>query len=189
MDIEEIEQDLSERLSKKRFTHTLGVVEAARALARIYGVNEEDAHIAALLHDCGKELSLQDMQLLVQDIPCDEEMFANGALLHGLAGMVLAQSRYGVTKQDVLEAIRVHTTGKPNMSELDKIIFLADYIEKNREFPGVDFIREAANKSLNEGVLAGYDMTIRHLLDKGLSIYVLTILGRNDILQHMRGGN
>lgn len=188
MHVEDIEQDLSKRLSNKRFIHTLGVVEAARSLARQYRVNEDDAQLAALLHDCGKELPLQEMQDLVKDFHCDEEMFSNGALLHGLAGMVLAQSYYGITNPNVLEAIRVHTTGKPNMSELDKIIFLADYIEKNRVFPGVDRIRYAAQQSLNEGVLAGYDMTIRYLLEQGLSIYALTILGRNDILQQMKGG-
>lgn len=188
MDIKEIETDLSNKLSKKRFIHTLGVVNSAMYLAKKYGANIEDAHLAALLHDCAKEIPLLEMRDLVADLPCDQDMLHSGALLHGLAGMVLANTQYGVTNPDILEAIRVHTTGKVNMSKLDKIIFLADYIEPNRKFPGVNDIRLAAEHSLDAGVLCGFDMTIRHLIDSGDSIYPLTILSRNDLLRHMKKG-
>lgn len=188
MDIKEIETDLSNKLSKKRFIHTLGVVNSAMYLAKKYGANIEDAHLAALLHDCAKEIPLLKMRDLVADLPCDQDMLHSGALLHGLAGMVLANTQYGVTNPDILEAIRVHTTGKENMSKLDKIIFLADYIEPNRKFPGVNDIRLAAEQSLDAGVLCGFDMTIRHLIDSGDSIYPLTILSRNDLLRHMKKG-
>jgi hydrolase, HD family len=188
VDIKEIETDLSNKLSKKRFIHTLGVVNSAMYLAKKYGANIEDAHLAALLHDCAKEIPLLEMRDLVADLPCDQDMLHSGALLHGLAGMVLANTQYGVTNPDILEAIRVHTTGKENMSKLDKIIFLADYIEPNRNFPGVNDIRLAAEQSLDAGVLCGFDMTIRHLIDSGDSIYPLTILSRNDLLRHMKKG-
>lgn len=188
MDIKEIETDLSNKLSKKRFIHTLGVVNSAMYLAKKYGANIEDAHLAALLHDCAKEIPLLEMRDLVADLPCDQDMLHSGDLLHGLAGMVLANTQYGVTNPDILEAIRVHTTGKENMSKLDKIIFLADYIEPNRKFPGVNDIRLAAEQSLDAGVLCGFDMTIRHLIDSGDSIYPLTILSRNDLLRHMKIG-
>jgi hydrolase, HD family len=188
VDIKEIETDLSNKLSKKRFIHTLGVVNSAMYLAKKYGANIEDAHLAALLHDCAKEIPLLEMRDLVADLPCDQDMLHSGALLHGLAGMVLANTQYGVTNPDILEAIRVHTTGKVNMSKLDKIIFLADYIEPNRKFPGVNDIRLAAEQSLDAGVLCGFDMTIRHLIDSGDSIYPLTILSRNDLLRHMKKG-
>lgn len=188
MDIKEIETDLSNKLSKKRFIHTLGVVNSAMYLAKKYGANIEDAHLAALLHDCAKEIPLLEMRDLVANLPCDQDMLHSGALLHGLAGMVLANTQYGVTNPDILEAIRVHTTGKENMSKLDKIIFLADYIEPNRKFPGVNDIRLAAEQSLDAGVLCGFDMTIRHLIDSGDSIYPLTILSRNFLLRHMKKG-
>ena len=188
MDIQQIETDLSNKLSKKRFIHTLGVVNSAMYLAQKYGANIENAHLAALLHDCAKEIPLLEMRDLVVDLPCDQDMLHSGALLHGLAGMVLANTQYGVTNPDILEAIRVHTTGKENMSKLDKIIFLADYIEPNRKFPGVNDIRLAAEQSLDAGVLCGFDMTIRHLIDSGDSIYPLTILSRNFLLRHMKKG-
>ena len=126
------------------------------------------------------------MQDVVADLSCDADMLRSGALLHGLAGMVLANTQYGITNREVLEAIRVHTTGKVGMSKLDKIIFLADYIEPNRNFPGVNDIRAAAEQSLDAGVLCGFDMTIRHLIDSNDTIYPLTIISRNDLIQHMK---
>ena len=171
MDIQQIETDLSNKLSKKRFIHTLGVVESAIYLAKKYGA---------------KELPLLEMQDVVADLSCDADMLRSGALLHGLAGMVLANTQYGITNREVLEAIRVHTTGKVGMSKLDKIIFLADYIEPNRNFPGVNDIRKAAEQSLDDGVLCGFDMTIRHLIDSGDTIYPLTIISRNDLIHHMK---
>ena len=188
MDIQQIETDLSNKLSKKRFIHTLGVVESAIYLAKKYGANVEEAHMAALLHDCAKELPLLEMQDLVADLSCDADILYNGALLHGVAGMVLANTRYGITNREVLEAIRVHTTGKIGMSKLDKIVFLADYIEPNRNFPGVNDIRVAAEKSLDAGVLCGFDMTLRHLIDSEDTIYPLTIVSRNDLIHHMKKG-
>ena len=88
-----------------------------------------------------------------------------------------------ITDSEILEAIRVHTTGKVGMSTLDKVIFLADYIEPNRDFPGVDELRKVAKKDLNKAVLLGFDNTINHLIEQQLSIYPLTILGRNDVLK------
>jgi len=104
-------------------------------------------------------------------------------LLHGLAGMIRAEKEFSITDLDVLEAIRVHTTGKVHMSKLDKVIFLADYIEPNRNFPGVDELRRLAQQDLDKAVLLGFDNTINHLIEQHLSIYPLTILGRNDVLQ------
>ena len=185
MDIKEIETDLSNKLSKKRFIHTLGVVNSAMYLAKKYGANIEDAHLAALLHDCAKEMPLKEMQDLVKEnnYKADEELLANGNLLHGLAGMIRAKLEFSITDSEILEAIRVHTTGKVGMSKLDKVIFLADYIEPNRDFPGVDELRTVAKKDLNKAVLLGFDNTINHLIEQHLSIYPLTILGRNDVLK------
>ena len=188
LSFDEIQHRVSQWMGKKRFKHTLGVVESATQLAKLYNVDVEKARLAALLHDCAKEIPLLEMRDLVADLPCDQDMLHSGALLHGLAGMVLANTQYGVTNPDILEAIRVHTTGKENMSKLDKIIFLADYIEPNRKFPGVNDIRLAAEQSLDAGVLCGFDMTIRHLIDSGDSIYPLTILSRNFLLRHMKKG-
>ena len=184
---EEIINDLQQRLSPKRFAHTLGVARAAVGLAQRYGAEPEEAYIAGLLHDCAKEVPLSEMQRLVDeaDIKVDMDMYVNGALLHGVSGAVMAHQRYGVIDGYILDAIRYHTTGLVGMTTRDKIIFLADYVEETRNFPGVDYLRKVALEYLDKAVLAGYDTTIRHLLDQGLSIYFKTILGRNDMVRRI----
>lgn len=184
---EQLIDQLQGRLSPKRFAHTLGVAKAAQTLASIYKANPTKAYLAGLLHDCGKELPLSEMQHIVKEanVNVDMEMFRNGALLHGVVGAILARNVYGVEDMTILDAIRYHTTGRIGMTLMDKIIFLADYIEETRDFPGVDHLRQLAFEDLNKAVLAGYDGTINHLLDQGLSIYFKTILGRNDILRQI----
>ena len=180
MTFNEISKDLAKRLSPKRYRHVLGVVEAAEELAKVYEVDIKKARLAALLHDCAKEEELDAMQAIVKvaGLVLDQDMLASGALLHGEAGAVLAKTRYGVDDPTICEAIRVHTVGKPHMSDLDKVIFL-----------GVEILRQKARENLNQGVLAGYDMTIRHLLDKGLCIYEPTIVGRNALLKEIKSIN
>lgn len=182
--IEKATEHVKGKLSPKRFTHTLGVVEMAKKLARTYHIDETQAHMAALLHDVMKESSLQEMQDIVKEghIEVDQEMLNNGALLHGPAGAAYAKVRLHIEDVDICEAIRVHTLGSTSMSTLDKIIFLADYIEPNRNFPGVEELRQLAFIDLNRAVVSAYDGTIRHLLDLGLTIHADTIRGRNSVL-------
>ena len=191
MTFEEIYQDLEGRLSKKRFRHVCGVVKAAEALAKRYGANVEQARLAALLHDCAKEEPLDTMQAIVkvEGLQFDSVMLNCGSLLHSEACAVLAKTRYGIDDPAICEAIRLHTVGKPHMTTLDKIVFLADYIEENRDFPGVDLIRAKAKEDLNEGVLAGYDTTLAHLLETRLSIYEPTVVSRNALLEEMKNIN
>lgn len=184
MTIERVQHIVKGRLSPKRFAHTLGVVNMAKRLANHYGVRVDQAEMAALLHDAMKECSLQEMQVLVMkaQIPVDSEMLNNGALLHGPAGAAYAKLELHIQDESICEAIRVHTLGSTHMSVLDKIIFLADYIEPNRDFPGVEELRTLAFQDLNAAVVLAYDGTIRHLIDQGLSIHVDTIRGRNSVL-------
>ena len=176
--IENLQNVVKVRLSPKRFAHTLGVLDMARRLANHYGVSIEKAEVAAVLHDAMKERPLQEMQTMVMD----SEMLNNGALLHGPAAAAYAKLELQIQDESICEAIRVHTLGSTHMSLLDKIIFLADYIEPNRDFPGVEELRALAFKDLNAAVIRAYDGTIRHLLDQGLSIHVDTIRGRNSVL-------
>lgn len=182
--IERLQHIVKGRLSSKRFAHTLGVVDMAKRLAIHYGASVQHAEVAALLHDAMKESSLQEMQSLVMEaqIPVDSEMLKNGALLHGPAGAAYAKIALHIQDEAICESIRVHTLGSTHMSVLDKIIFLADYIEPNRDFPGVEELRNLAFQDLNAAVVKAYDGTIRHLLDQGLSIHVDTIRGRNSVL-------
>ena len=194
MTFKEIQQCIEQVVRKKRMKHILGVVEAAEELAILYGVDIEKARYAALLHDCCKEYPLTKQRRLAredyarQGLPVDEELLSYDALLHGLAGAVESMDEYGVDDPEVLEAIRVHTTGKVDMSTLDKIIFIADYIEVGRDFPGVNKLRKLAKENLDVAMLASYDASILHLLEEGLPIYSQMMLGRNAMLRIVKRG-
>jgi predicted HD superfamily hydrolase involved in NAD metabolism len=155
----------------------------------MYGIDIDKAETAALLHDAEKEDSLEHMQSLADSMYGDSlapEIQANGSLLHGYAAASYAAMAYDIFDKDILNAIAHHTTGAESMSPLEKVIFLADYIEDNRDFPGVEKLRKAAEKSLNKGVLAGYDMTIQYLLQEGKTIFIGTVRNRNALLREMK---
>ncbi|MDY6084277.1 MAG: bis(5'-nucleosyl)-tetraphosphatase (symmetrical) YqeK [Dialister sp.] len=184
MKLESIIKDLKSRLSKKRFIHSAGVAEAAKMLASRYGADEDDAYLAGWVHDCAKELSLADMQKIVLNahMTLDACMMNSRPLLHGPAGSVLAKTRYGISDEQVLKAIYYHTTGRPAMDLMEKIIFLADYIEPSRDFPGVEGLRVLAKDNLASAMVAAYDATLKHLMEQGVFIYPLTFEGRNDLI-------
>ena len=184
MNFEEIQKDLEKHLSHARYIHVLGVVSEAEKLALQYGADPEKARMAALVHDCAKELPLPDMQKLVHSRGWYPEDYVmnNGSLLHGPAGSALAAKKYGIQDSDILMAVYYHTTGRPGMAQLEKIIFLADYIEPSRHFPGVEEIRNEAYKNLDQGVLKGYESTISHLLSQHQYIYEMTFKGYNDMI-------
>ena len=189
MDFHRIVKDLEARLTKKRFRHTEGVAECAKNLALRYGADPDAAELAGWVHDCMKQEKLTAMQALVSEnaailagYPVDEYMLESGNLLHGPAGAVFAAKHYGITDAAILSAVVCHTTGKPGMSVLDKILFLADYIESLRDFPGVEDIRRAAGKNLDMACIIAYDNTIRHLAEEHEYLHPLTIEGRNDLI-------
>ena len=133
--VSDITQYLQLNLSPERFAHTLGVAEQAIRLAQTYDKDIELAHLAGLLHDIAKELPGADMLRLASDngIAVDEITAASPVLLHGHVGAVLARSKFGVSEQDVLDAMCSHTIGRPNMSMLEKILFVADVLDTGRD--------------------------------------------------------
>ena len=166
MTLEYIRDNLDGVLKKSRFQHSIGVEEVACDLAAIYGYDVEKAGLAGLLHDCAKNLS--DQQLLDN---CKENNIAVSEmeerfpyLLHGKVGAVLAESKYEVKDEEILDSIRYHTTGRPNMTLLDKIIFTADYIEPYREpLPRIEDIRWTAYTDLDYAVTMIYDNILSYL--------------------------
>ena len=135
MNRSEILELLKSELKAKRVIHTLGVEQTAVWLAYIYGENIEFASTAALLHDCAKFYEKEEQILLCEQfgIPLTEIERKNPALIHGKLGKYMAKNRYLVKNEEILSAIRYHTTGHPAMTELEKIIYLADYIEPGRK--------------------------------------------------------
>ncbi len=152
MDQNEIRKKLKKALDKERYEHTKGVAYTAAALAMAHDYSIEKAMLAGLLHDCAKCIP-NDEKLKIckqHDVlitPAEQE---NICLLHAKVGAVIAEEKYEITDPEILHAIAVHTTGVPNMSVLDKIVFIADYIEPKRDkAPHLDVIRKIAFQNLN----------------------------------------
>lgn len=189
MELKLIQNELKQSLSEKRFRHTGGVAASARMLAKLYGGDPDQAELAGWLHDAAKEMKLSDMQMWVKEkgFAIDSYMLQSRALLHGPAGAAYAELHFDIHDQAILDAIYYHTTGNAHMTKLEKIVFLADYIEPSRDFPGVDELRKEAKKDLGQAVLLAYDSTIRHLIDDGAYIYDLTFIGRNAMVLEVQG--
>lgn len=176
--LNEIRHDLEQNLSAKRYSHTIGVMYTAAALAMRYNEDMNKAMLAGLLHDCAKQLSLEDMLDLCanQNILLSDFEKNSPELLHSKAGAVLAKTKYNVADSDILEAISYHTTGRPNMSTLDKIIFLADYIEPNRKIiPGLEVTRTLTFTNLDSGLLSALEHSLDYLKSKQIDIDTMTI--------------
>ena len=141
-ELDKIKDYVESNMSKKRFKHVLGVVETARMLAMRHGVNEEDAMLAALVHDVVKEQDFEEAkQILVEK---GETLYLEHSpkVWHAPLGAFVANELFGIVNEDILNAVRYHTTGKAEMSELGKVIFVADYTEPNRKHVGCIEVRE-----------------------------------------------
>lgn len=151
-------------LSSQRIAHTAGCEHEAVQLAKLWGEDPEKAAVAGILHDSTKNLSY-DEQLILCDkygIILDNAQRENPKLLHAITGAALAKDRFGVS-EEISQAIRWHTTGKPDMNTLEKIIYLADYIEPTRDFEGVERLRELAYEDLDAALALGLEMSLEEL--------------------------
>lgn len=152
MELVEIRKKLKKELDKDRYEHTKGVMYTAGCLAMAHEYSIEKAMLAGLLHDCAKCLE-DDVKIQICEenhVLITEAEYANPTLLHAKAGAVLAEEKYDVHDPDILHAIKVHTTGEPDMNILDKIIYIADYIEPKRDkAPHLEYIRKLAFEDLD----------------------------------------
>lgn len=173
-------EKVQKKMSAKRFSHVLGVEEAALALATRYGVSPEKASIAALVHDYAKERSDADFTEEIKNGAFDSDLLNYGnAIWHGLVGAEFVKRELGITDEEILNAVRLHTTGGQEMTLLDKIIYVADYIEAGRDFPGVEEARMIAKKDLDQAVAYETQHTLLHLIEKQQLIYPKTIATYN----------
>ncbi|MEK4103909.1 bis(5'-nucleosyl)-tetraphosphatase (symmetrical) YqeK [Paenibacillus odorifer] len=175
---------VSTQMPDKRWKHTLGVMETSIQLAKQYGADPERAETAAILHDVAKYWPVERMKEIIEQNHLNLDLLVyDKQMWHSEVGAFVAEKDYGITDPDIINAIRFHTSGREDMSLLEKIVCLADYIEPGRDFPGVDKIREKAQVSLEEGLVAGFDSTISLLLEKRRVIFPLTVLARNDLVR------
>lgn len=185
MSFDAMKQELEKRLKPSRFAHSIGVSETAAVLAERFGVDEQQARIAGLLHDCAREFRNEDMIAEAQKrkIAIGAVEQAMPLLLHAYIGAKRIREIYQVEDEAVEQAIWRHTVGGPEMTALDKIIWFADMIEPGRNYPGVEKLRQLAQEaSLDDMVLAGFSQSIRFVVEKGHLIHPSTVLARNELL-------
>ena len=166
--MEELEAEVIALLNPNRVAHVLGCRDCAIELARLYGENEVDAARAGLLHDITKAIDgpLQLTLCAEYGIVLDTFSKAYPKTLHALTGSLVAERIFG-ENEDVVRAICHHTTGRANMTLLEKIIYIADYVERNRNFPGVEEMRAMAYTDLDKAVLMGLESAVAHVKRQG----------------------
>ena len=168
-DLEWLRAQAKTLLNPRRVPHVLGCEEEAVRLAERWGEDIWDAAEAGILHDITKKLDGDEQLLLCRKygIMMDAIELESSKLLHSKTGAMLAQDRFGVSDR-VRDAIYWHTTGRPDMTLLEKIIYMADYIEPNRNFEGVDELRKLAYEDLDKAMILGLEMSIEDLTSRGI---------------------
>ena len=181
---------LLESIGEKRYAHSVRVMNEAKKLAAIYGVDIEKAAIAGLMHDCAR---FEDKSYLLKKsnefgIILDKIYTKNVNLLHAPLGAEVARLEYNISDTDVLNAIKYHTTGRADMSMLEKIVYMADYIEPVRNFDGIEQVRDICyrEKDIDKALKQSIDNTIRYILDREEIIHAHTISARNYLLYNTK---
>lgn len=174
---------VKETLPAKRYQHTLGVMETAISLADKYGVDTKKVELAAIFHDYAKYRSVKEMKAVVKREGLDEKLLTYGKeLLHGPVGAFYLCTEVGICDEAVLNGIRYHTTGRARMTLLEKIIYIADYIEPNRNFQGVTEVRMLVEESLDDALIMAIGNTIRFLVARREPVFPDTLAAYNDLL-------
>ncbi|MDR2976760.1 MAG: bis(5'-nucleosyl)-tetraphosphatase (symmetrical) YqeK [Streptococcaceae bacterium] len=172
----ELLERIQEKVSPSRFQHMLRVEKTAIDLAKRFAGNIYSASLAGILHDYAKDLSDEEFLQLIDKYHLDPELKSWGnAVWHGKVGFLKVKEDFGLDNNEVLHAIQVHTVGTEEMALLDKILFVADYIEPGRDFPGVDEARELAEESLDAAVAFEAMRTIEYLTNQHQPIYPQTL--------------
>lgn len=170
-----------------RFQHVLGVEEAALALADRYGCDPKKASLAALLHDYAKEDADQVFHELIAKYELEKDLLNwDNNIWHGVVGAYKTAEDFGLEDEEILQAIQRHTVGAREMTLLDKVLYVADYIEPNRDFPGVEEARRIAKESLDKAVAFETAQTISYLAKKGIPIYPQTLETYNGYIAYLK---
>ena len=162
MTYQQAEDMVRQTLSPKRFQHTMNVKKLAVRMAQHYGVDTEKAALAAILHDSAKELPRTELLQIMQDNAIIKKGTQNRPepVWHGICAAILAKTQWNVQDEEILSAIACHTTGKENMSKLDKILFLADMTSAERDYPGVEELRSLEMRNLDKAMIQALKMTM-----------------------------
>ncbi len=181
MNTDSIREYIDKNFSEKRKIHTEGVRTTAIALAKKYGADPEKAEAAALFHDMYRGVSVDVLNYYVKHLGLSEKYMNNCNLAHGKIAAIIMERDFDITDRDILNAVSYHTTGRPAMSLLEKVIYIADAIEPNRNYPGVDEIRKAAEEDLDKACLLSLNRTIDYVSGQGIFLDTDTIAARDDL--------
>ncbi|WP_119325996.1 bis(5'-nucleosyl)-tetraphosphatase (symmetrical) YqeK [Companilactobacillus musae] len=177
---DEILNRMHDTLSDFRYTHCLRVEKVCRGLAAEYDGDVERAGLAGLLHDYAKERSDQEFIDVIKNKNLDPELLKyNNAIWHGIVGAEIIKDELGIYDEDVLNAVRRHTVGATKMTQVDKCVFVGDFIEPQRDFPGIKEARKYAEKSLDAAVAFELKHSVQHLVTKNRAIYPATFVSYN----------
>ncbi len=179
---------LKELVDEKRYLHSLGVRDTAAMLARRYGVDEEKARVAGILHDCAKNIPKDEAIKICEEegIPLKQVCYIEKGLIHSYLGAHIAKTMFAISDREILDAIYYHTTGHENMPLLTKIIYLSDMIEPGRNVPNVEELRRIAMEDIDEALIRSINATITHVLGKGSVLDCDTVAARNYLVQQRR---
>ncbi len=184
MNIEKYKEIIKPLMSERRYIHSVNVSKEAVRLAKKYGADPDKAAIAGVLHDITKEFDEQNQLQLISrgDIILSDVEKTTNKLWHAITGAVYVKTVLNITDEDIINAIRYHTTARANMSTLEKVIFLADFTSAERDYPDVDVIRQKADISLEDGMLYGIQFTLSRLLARQGCLSIDAIDAYNEIL-------
>lgn len=159
---DEFLEEIKKRLSEYRFNHSVNVAKQAKKLAKKYGADEEKAFTAGLIHDIMKDTDIDFQKRLIEkyDGKMSETQLANSPVWHAQSGELFLRFELGVEDEEILSAVRYHTTARAGMSLLDKVVYIADYTSADRDYPDADVMREKAERSLDEAMLYGLQYTV-----------------------------
>lgn len=186
-DLTKIYEKLKNDIGEKRFYHSLRVAETAEKMAGKFGVDPNKAFMSGLIHDCAKyneESYIKKFNIAWTAYPVSS---IKDPVLHAFLGAEVAKKVYNIYDEDILNAIKYHTTGREAMSNLEKIIFIADAIEPGREFEGIENIREVAYNNLDDALLLLLDSNIVFLINKKALINPLSFEARNYLIEEKNG--
>lgn len=184
MELKDYYELAEQRLGERRYTHSVNVAAAAVRLAKKYGEDPLKAETAGILHDITKEVKTENQLQIVESggIILDDICKKSPQLLHAITGMIYCRDTLGINDADILNSIRYHTTARASMSLLEKIIFIADFISDERDYPDVDIMRAECEKSLEEGMLYGLGFVIPDLVFKKRAIHPDALAAYNELV-------
>lgn len=180
---DEFISEIKKRLSPYRIIHSLNVAEEAKKLAEKYGANPDKAYTAGLVHDIMKDTpDNEQLELLYKHgYQLSETELKSPKTRHAVSGEAFLKYEFKVDDEEILTAVRYHTTARAGMSLLEKVLYIADYISADRDYPDVDVMREKSYRSLEEAMLYGLQFTIMEMVEKGLPIHEDSILAYNEV--------